>query len=52
MLVKTRLPGDAREVLVYSGMLLAGPIATLLKEDTSIFPPGGHHAHYHEVLNR
>ena len=39
-LIKTKLPGNVREVWVPKGKLLAGPIATLLKQDTSIFPLG------------
>ena len=35
---KTQLPGNEREVWVPKGKLLAGPIATLLKQDTSISP--------------
>ena len=36
-LTKTKLPGNVREVWVPKGKPLAGPIATLLKQDTSIF---------------
>ena len=35
-LMKTILPGNAREVWVPKGKLLAGPIATLLKQDTCL----------------
>ena len=40
LLIDTKLPGNVREVWVPKGKLLAGPIATLLKQDTSIFPLG------------
>ena len=39
-LTKAKLPGNVREVWVPKGKLLAGPMATLLKQDTSIFPLG------------
>ena len=34
--VNTKLPGNVREVWAPKGKLQAGPIATLLKLDTSI----------------
>ena len=39
-LIKTQLPGNVQEAWVPKGKLLAGPIANLLKEDTSISPLG------------
>ena len=40
VLIKTHLHGNVREVWVPKGKLLAGPIATLLEQDTPISPPG------------
>ena len=40
LLVKIQLPGNLREIWVPKGKLLAGPIATLLEQDSSISPLG------------
>ena len=40
ILTETKLPGNMHEVWVPKRKLLAGPIATLLKRGTSIFPLG------------